>query len=839
MSLPSFSGRDRYIRPWQLPIFVLAGSITAGAIGERYQPLPPLICLASALVCIGFSLFLLSRRAQAGAVLSLALGAAGLGAAYYHHRIESCAPDDISGLASQEPRPIQARGVLDDEPALMAGSPSNAMLSLARADATVCVFAVSAVRIGDDWRPASGYARLNVAGRLSDIHAGDEIELVGRLSTPRGAENPGERDDAAFLKDRGIRSTIAVVKTADAVTRLRRGWTGTPIGWLGMARSRAHRVLTDTLADEQVGLAAALLLGEGTALPSAEWQKYLRTGVIHVLAISGQHLAILAMFFWWAQRIFLVQRRHAALFVCLFLAAYAVLTGMQPPALRAAVMIGLECLGLVIGLQALGLNSLALAWLVVFAINPADMFSPGCQLSFLSVAFLNLGLGTLISREAKPSDPLAVLIHKSRPRWEQLLRNALSKVGAVYCLTLLMWVALAPLVAWHFHTLSLAGILIGPPVILLSTFALLSGFLLFGAALVCPFMIPPFALALRLSLGACDALVRWAESLPGSFCYLPDLPLWWIYGFYTALLVFLLYPFRHARRRWALPVAVLWLTIGLLCTLIRPGLGDALRCTFLAVGHGGCAVLETPDGRTLIYDVGSLSGPDIARRQVAPYLWHRGIRRIDEVFLSHADIDHFNGLLELAARFAIGQVTCTPTFDTKETESARATLAGLHQRGIPVRIARAGDRFTSGNVTIDVLHPPATGPEGNENTRSLVLLIRHLGHSILLTGDLEGAGQACVLALPAPPLDVLMAPHHGSAAANKADLATWAHPRVVVSCEGPPRGPMRPPEPYSGMGARFFGTWPHGALTLRSHTSGLILETYVSKQLYVVRRGGE
>jgi competence protein ComEC len=277
-----------------------------------------------------------------------------------------------------------------------------------------------------------------------------------------------------------------------------------------------------------------------------------------------------------------------------------------------------------------------------------------------------------------------------------------------------------------------------------------------------------------------------------------------------------------------------WLSIGLLSeTGAVPA--DELRCTFLAVGHGGCTVLETPDGRTLLYDAGSLGGPEVTRRQIAPYLWHRGIRRLDEVFLSHGDLDHFNGLNALLERFAIGQVTYTPTFPNKDTPAIRMTLDALEKYGVKRRVVHAGDRLEAGEVQFEVLHPPAIGPEGNENARSMVLLIHHVGHSFLLTGDLEGPGLARVLALPPVPVDVFMAPHHGSRFPNTPQLAQWARPKVVVSCEGLPRGPVRPAEPYTPMGAAFLGTWPHGAITVRSHATGLVVETFQTRLQFVVR----
>src|SRR5262249_3029383 len=147
--------------------------------------------------------------------------------------------------------------------------------------------------------------------------------------------------------------------------------------------------------------------------------------------------------------------------------------------------------------------------------------------------------------------------------------------------------------------------------------------------------------------------------------------------------------------------------------------------------------------------------PDCTRRQIAPFLWHRGIRRIDEVFLSHADLDHFNGLIPLLDRFPVAQVTCTPTFSEKDTPGVRVTLAELQRRGVPVRVVSAGARLQAGDVPLEVLHPPPSGPAGNENARSMVLAVRHAGRTLLLTGDLEGPGLQQLLDLAPRRADVI------------------------------------------------------------------------------------
>jgi competence protein ComEC len=114
------------------------------------------------------------------------------------------------------------------------------------------------------------------------------------------------------------------------------------------------------------------------------------------------------------------------------------------------------------------------------------------------------------------------------------------------------------------------------------------------------------------------------------------------------------------------------------------------------------------------------------------------------------------------------------------------------------------------------------------STRSLVLLIRHSGHSIPLTGDLEGPGLEQVTAFAAPHVDVLMAPHHGNKVATAA-MVLWAKPRVVLSCQGPPRSALKT-EPENAAAPPLLGTWPHGAVTIRSRADSLVLEAFVSKQ---------
>jgi competence protein ComEC len=821
---------------------------TAGIVADRHFAVPvpfSLLTAAGSLVT-----WLVLRRSSRGGLplVYLWIASAGLAAAYHHGYREGFSADDISRFATAEARPARLRGVIVEEPTISWQVHGDPLQSMDRSDSMVAVFEATQLNLGQEWASVSGRARLILTSPVPGLHVGDEIEVVGRLTTPNGPANPGELDYASFLKDRRIGAVVAVRKTPEGVTVLAEKWPRSLGGWLGFAHSWAQGVLERNLPPKTSGIATALLLGGGSTMtPDSEgkahmthedWDKYIRTGVIHVLAISGQHLIILAGFLWAALRLLRVRRRRGALGVALFLLAYCLLTGGRPPAMRAAVAVGIYCGGMLLRRPPLTANSFALGWLVVAALKPTDLFDAGCQLSFLAVALLYWGTSRWIRVE---QDPLDRLIEENQPVWYRMVRRLVRKVGWIYLATVVIWLAVSPLVASHYHLVAPIGILIGPPVILLGAVALLAGFcLLLGAAIGGP-LVGLCALVTHWSLTGCEMIVDGADGWPLSHWYVSDIPTWWLWFFYVGLLGFVMLETFHRRARWVALAGLGWLCVGMASGWSRPA-SNELCCTFLAVGHGGCTVLETPDGRVLLYDAGALGGPDVTRRQIAPFLWSRNIRRIDEVFLSHADLDHFNGLPGLLDRFAVGQVSCTPSFAEKPAPGVPITLDAIRRRGVPIRILKAGDRLSAGSVTMEVLHPPLDGPPGKENFRSLVLVVQHGDHRIMLTGDLEGPGLERVLALTPPSVDVLMAPHHGSRAGdarekdNRTRLAVLTWPNVIVSCQGLPRGSPNKPDPYSVSGARFLGTWPHGAITIRSQRDTLTVETFQTGQAFTLSR---
>lgn len=833
---------------WQAPLVPAALVITVGMMLDGYANISLSLGLAGILISL-IGWVIAQKKGQNNLAL-IFLGVAGfsIGAAYHQWRVFSFSSDDIGNYVEKEPgqlreepqtdqqrqgaRLVRLRGTIIESTLRPRNHGEDVLRSFPRNESTWAILQASSILQNDSWISVSGHVRLFVEETLPNLQVGDEVEIVGRLSRLTPMANPGEQEPAQRLRDPRIRCEVIVQQSSQAVTTLATGWYWSIQGWLAKIRGGSENILNKAVPG-QGSYASAFLLGKEpdfaspTGAPKPiSWENYMRAGVLHILVVSGQHLVILSGFIWYVLHFFGVSQRKGTGLVTGFLIGYAILAGARPPVVRPAIMVAACFGGVLFRRKVLTPNTFALAWLGVIIWNPADLFDLGCLLSFLSV-FILCSSARWFHYEI---DPLDRLIDESRPLWLKYLRWSGKFVLTAYLITILLWVFIVPLVAARSHLVSPIGILIAPPLTLMSSVALVFGFLV----LISGGMIPVFGWITSMCLAGCNYIVEWAEKIPGAYWYVPDIPAWWLWVFYLGLLAVLF--LEPIARRWRvmIPTALGWLCLGLVVGWARPT-PDDFRCTFLAVGHGGCVVLQTPDGRTLLYDAGSLGGPEVTRRHIAPFLWHQGITRIDEVFLSHADLDHFNGLPDLLERFSVGQITCTPTFAEKDAPGVKYTLDTLKKRNVPIRIVSAGEKLRAGRVVMEVLHPPPVGPEGNENARSLVLLVRHEEHAILLTGDLEGLGLSHLLEKPARQVDVLMAPHHGSRTSNTEELANWASPKLTVSCQGPPRIPGRPAEPFFSRGIKFLPTSVSGAVTIRSGPNKLTAETFRTKEFFQLR----
>lgn len=806
------------------PLVPVAIAVGAGIFFER-QLTPPLEMLLALLGACVIAWLLSLRRQSLMSTILLWCIAGGLAACW--HRITMTWPTDAIGhVATMDRTMVRMRGVIVEDvsyhlprrPELLSGQVTQGY-SLFLCD-------VNSIKWMDRWVNVSGRVRVTVEGKLKHFRIGNGVELLGNLSALSPPENPGGIDLRRTWYDQHIQATLSV-KTQDAITRHAESNRWSVASIMAQARAWVRTTLQAHLPPHQAGIAQALLCGEQSALSPEQFESYLQTGVYHVLAVSGQHLVILCALVGILLRFSGQDLRQRAIWLALFVLAFTLLTGARPPVVRAAAIVLAWCGALWLRRRVNPLNALALAWIVVAMINPSDLANTGCQLSFLAVLALMTIISPWYRYERDALSPLDQAEAELRtPTWKVLywLKHQLKWAALT---SLIVWLVTMPLVMQQFHLVSPVAVLLGPLLALPISIAMIAGFLLVLLGWI-PLLGTYLAWLTSVSLSTSDLIVSFGKALPYSYGFWPDVPNWWVLLFYLALVAVVL---QQHWLRWWKPVTLIasaWLL--LIIPLTQPDVPTGLRMTVLSVGHGTAVVLETNTGKCLVYDAGSLAGPDVAHRHLANYLWHRRRNKIDEVLLSHADLDHFNALPDLLDRFRIGTLRWTPSFAQKPDRGTQATLATLNKHRVPTSVMTRGAMLETEGVAIEVLHPPAQGPAGTENARSLVLLIHYEGKRILLTGDLEEPGLSMVMANPIQPVDVLVSPHHGSRVSNTERFATWCQPKLVISSETLPRGPK--PDPYTPIGATLWRTWIHGGITIEFDEKSTNAHTQLTQQVW-------
>jgi competence protein ComEC len=672
------------------------------------------------------------------------------------------------------------------------------------------------IRDGTSWRPASGICQVTVEGHLFGVGPGDRLRVFGQFARISPSLNPGQFDFAAHA--RADRELVRMRSSApESVSVVASAGRWRIDHFVNSIRDVSKRLVFTFVGAERAGLAAAILLGAREGLSADEIEPYLLTGTIHVLVVSGMNVAILASGLYFFMRVGWLSRRTGLAVIIAIVVFYAVLAELQPPVVRAAVFAVLVCFAAWSGRGGVAFNSLAFAALIVLVMNPADLFRAGPQLSFLAVAALVWIENWRRLRNSAAVDPLDQLLKAARPWPWRVVSLFGQTIGWLLATSLVVWFVTLPLLLNQFHVASPISVLISPVLWLVVFVVMWSGFLM----LVLGGFVPPvglfFGTICRMSLDALERLVDFAEQAPGGHFFVPGPSWWWVLAFYAALLAALIRGRTWLPPRWQLAALGAWIVVGLAPPLVRGAQRNALECSFVAVGHGACVVLESPTGETLLYDAGSLGSPAFVTQTIASYLWRRGIMRLDGIVISHADIDHYNAVPGLLERFAVGAIYVSPMmfdgFDDRPTRGPEVLLEAIRAAGVPIREVWSGDRLRLGpDTTLHVIHPPRQGVLGSDNANSITLAVEHAGRSVLLPGDLESPGIEDVMAELPYNCDVLLAPHHGSRRSDPPGFAAWSTPNWVVISGGGSSDVRPVVETYERAGANVLLTNECGAV---------------------------
>ncbi len=765
------------------PAVLLAAAFALGIYCDRASPHPMIHWWLLAIVCLSFWLLAAWRRFDCLASCLALLAVAATGGAWHHARWHLIGDDHIAAHIREESQPICLEAYVLSAPRIVPAPPATPLRAIPLGDRSRCEVEIQRVRDGRVWRVASGRSRLGVDGHLLGVEAGDTIRVYALYQRPTPALNPGEFDFADFERSEARWCNLAA-QTPECISIIRTGSWIDARRWLDWLRLAGGYQLRRHLSPQRAALAAAVMLGEREFLDADRNERFLVTGTIHLLAISGLNLGILVYVFWVLGHTGLLSRRGTLAAAISFAVLYALLTDAEPPVLRAAVLITLYCVARWIGRPISSWQVLGGAALVVLAWNPAWLFHVGAQLSFLAVALLAWFQPLL--RIVPPRDPLDRLLLQSRSLAWRFTRSTLLVIWQVVLTGAVVWVFSFPLVWRTYNLVSPVALLLNPLVGLPMAVALFSGF----AVLVLGWLVPPLAsvagTCCDASLYCMESLIAGAEPLRHGYSWLPAPPQWWVAVFYLAMLLAAIWPACRPRRSWCLAWLCVWTAVALFLAMpvrSNPSSENPLRVTFVAVGHGTAILLELPDGRVMLYDCGRLGSPLSGARPISSVLWSRGITHLDAAVISHADSDHYNAFPEILERFSVGVVYVSTVMFNDLPPGVVALKEAVERHQIPLQTLRGGDRLRmseGSGMLIEVLHPPRGGVYGSDNANSIVLLLEYCGQRILLTGDLEERGLADLMAEPALDVDVLMVPHHGSTRSNPQGLAAWCRPEHVV-----------------------------------------------------------
>jgi competence protein ComEC len=652
-----------------------------------------------------------------------------------------------------------------------------------------------------------------------DLGSGDRLEIVVKLHRPAVYRDPGVPDFRLHLERQQIYWT-GTIRNPRLITVLHRGWHRPD--WI---KNWITRKLETPFADdpEVQGVVMAMVLGRNYGLGARVEHQFQAAGIYHLAVVAGFHLAVVAGIAAWVARRLPLGRSARLSLVLVSVSGYVALTDGQIPVTRAAVMVGFLIAGKFLDRGYAVGNSIAGAAMVILLINPLSIEDSSFQMTFAAViAVVGLGL------------PLVKWtlgwLREALTRFNDIeLDGRLSPSVADWRVSRRLWCELYSLPTWVV-TVPWRGILAFSEILLISLsvetvfvvfmvesfhrLSPISPLLNIPAGLAASAVIPLafLTIVLPLPLGNVSAflttklvhgilaMLDLALKLPDASLRVPSAPVW-LWSVYVAGLGFLVWAIRARRVGAFIPsaVAVVFLQTGVALADFSPTTAKEPTITFIDVGQGDSMLVEFPGNKRALVDGGGVSAGrflglrdestfSIGENVVSPFLWSKGIRKLDVVVLTHAHNDHLDGLLDVIENFKVGELWLGRN---PMVGPYRELLRRALEKQIPIRWIVAGDVISMGSRTDEefpkftVLHPPARWrPKNNDqNNDSVVLLLDAGTATALLTGDIERT-------IPAPGrVDVYKVPHHGSKGVK---LHVEAPIRVISVGENNPFGHPHP-----------------------------------------------
>jgi competence protein ComEC len=658
--------------------------------------------------------------------------------------------------------------------------------------------------------------------------------LLARLSLKRihGFHNPGVYDYERAQAERGIFANAflpddrPLIQLSSAASELHLSGNRCA-SWLSGVDSFRLDALTwlqTHLPPNTAAIYAALLIGFQNQVPRPVQEYWNRAGVTHLLSISGQHLGMVAMAaFWLLRHLFRlrtellerVEDQRLALWGALSLAVlYAVVGGLSLPTWRSAIMLGLFFAGIACYRSTDFASALSLAALLILILDPLALWTASFQLSFAAMA----GIFLLYPRLRTPRRWLNRMVRQGLnwlprpliaaecPGEDATVWRFAQPFADAFWVSLAANLMVLPLVAYHFHGISVVGFVANTILVPLTGFLVLP----IGLLSLALFALNERLAALLLIPGGwtvdlSEWLIEFFSQRSWAYHWVGDVGIFALVSFYGALGI-LLSGWRQ-QTKWVL-LGMVAVGYGLSSLVPHELLVDSrgqvrtrwhqnraagyLQVLFVDVGQGSCTLLSYPDGTTMLVDGGGFHDDafDVGRNVLAPMLWHLGIDKLDQVVLSHDHPDHGNGLRFILSHFMVESYCESGVRDSADSSVGRDLAIIAADRRIPVKTL--GDllgEHAIGDCRLRIRHPSfdylRTHWDGKDlNNASLVIEVDHHNSHVVLPGDIGQSVEELLFGNATWPGKVLLAaPHHGSHRSNGPSMLDRLRPDTVVfSC---------------------------------------------------------